>query len=71
VCQRTGTELKLIYPQPGFDPADFVALPFSYFYLQPMDGLDRTAHTADVAAYCMAHPHWRMSVQTHKYIGIA
>jgi 7-carboxy-7-deazaguanine synthase (Cx14CxxC type) len=68
--QRQGTELKLIYPQPKFDPADFLDLPFSFFYLQPMDGPDRSAHTAEVVAYCKANPRWRMSIQTHKYIGI-
>ncbi len=70
LAQRSGTELKLVYPQADVDPASFLDLPFEHFFLQPLDGPDRAAHTARVAAYCMEHPRWRISVQTHKYMGI-
>ena len=71
LAQRSGQELKLVYPQQGVDPAGFEALDFERFFLQPMDGPDRDAHTQVAIAYCLAHPRWRLSVQTHKYIGIA
>ena len=70
VLQR-GQELKLVYPQPGVDPARFEALEFERFLLQPMDGPGRLANTEAAIAYCLAHPRWRLSVQTHKYLGIA
>ncbi|MBB5372172.1 7-carboxy-7-deazaguanine synthase [Acidocella aromatica] len=65
-----GDELKLVYPQPGVDPASFVGMAFKNFLLQPMDGPDRAANTASAIAYCLAHPRWRLSVQTHKVLGI-
>jgi 7-carboxy-7-deazaguanine synthase (Cx14CxxC type) len=65
-----GQELKLVYPQPGLDPEDFAMLDFASFWLQPMDGPDRAANTAAAVAYCLAHPRWRLSLQTHKLIGI-
>jgi 7-carboxy-7-deazaguanine synthase len=68
--QRTGAELKLIYPQPGLDPATLAEMPFLHRWLQPMDGPDRVANTAAAVAYCLAHPTWRLSLQTHKLIGI-
>ena len=71
VVQTAGQELKLVYPQAGVDPARFEALAFERFLLQPMDGPQREANTAAAIAYCLAHPRWRLSVQTHKYIGIA
>jgi 7-carboxy-7-deazaguanine synthase (Cx14CxxC type) len=71
VVQTRGQELKLVYPQAGVDPARFEALAFERFLLQPMDGPQREANTAAAIAYCLAHPRWRLSVQTHKYIGIA
>jgi 7-carboxy-7-deazaguanine synthase (Cx14CxxC type) len=71
VVQTAGHELKLVYPQPGVDPARFEGLAFERFLLQPMDGPQREANTAAAIAYCLAHPRWRLSVQTHKYIGIA
>ena len=70
LCLTEGDELKLVHPQEGFDPAAFESLGFTHFYLQPRDGADREAHTAAVARYCVEHPRWRMSVQTHKLIGI-
>ena len=71
VVQTTGQELKLVYPQAGVDPARFEGLEFERFLLQPMDGPDREANTRAAIAYCLAHPRWRLSVQTHKYLGIA
>ena len=71
LAQRSGQELKLVYPQTGVDPARFEALDFETFRLQPMDGPDQRANTEAAIAYCLDHPRWRLSVQTHKYIGIA
>ena len=71
VAQTTGQELKLVFPQDGVDPARFEALAFERFLLQPMDGPDLAANTRAAIAYCLAHPRWRLSVQTHKYLGIA
>ena len=71
LAQTSGQELKLVYPQPGVDPARFEALAFERFLLQPMDGPQREANTRAAIAYCLAHPRWRLSVQTHKYLGIA
>jgi 7-carboxy-7-deazaguanine synthase len=70
LAQTTGQELKLVYPQDGVDPARFEALAFERFALQPMDGPDREAATRAAIAYCLAHPRWRLSLQTHKYLGI-
>jgi 7-carboxy-7-deazaguanine synthase (Cx14CxxC type) len=71
IVQRTGQELKLVFPQDGVDPARFETWDFERFYLQPMDGPAREANTAAAIAYCLAHPRWRLSVQTHKHLGIA
>ena len=70
---RAGTELKLVYPQREAEaqPERFEALEFTHFFLQPMDGPDRVANTEAATAYCLAHPRWRLSLQTHKLIGIA
>jgi organic radical activating enzyme len=65
-----GDELKLVFRQAGGDPERYADLEFRHFFLQPMDGPDRDAHTAAAIAYCKAHPQWRLSVQTHKYLGI-
>ncbi len=70
VVQRSGHELKLVHPQVGVDPATFEALDFERFLLQPMDGPDLVANTAVAVDYCRRHPRWRLSVQTHKYIGV-
>jgi 7-carboxy-7-deazaguanine synthase len=67
---RSGDELKLVFPQPGADPAEFEDLAFRHFFLQPMDGPDREANTAAALQYCLAHPRWRLSLQTHKLLGI-
>ncbi|HLY77995.1 MAG TPA: 7-carboxy-7-deazaguanine synthase [Caulobacteraceae bacterium] len=70
LAQTTGQELKLVYPQEGVDPARFEHLAFERFALQPMDGPDRERATRAAIAYCLAHPRWRLSLQTHKYLGI-
>ena len=70
VAQTFGQELKLVYPQAGLDPAAFEHLDFERFSLQPMDGPAREANTREAIAYCLAHPRWRLSLQTHKYLGI-
>ena len=69
--QRAGAELKLVWPQAGIDPANLLGLPFTHFWIQPMDGPDRAANTAAAVEYCLAHPRWRLGLQTHKFIGIA
>jgi 7-carboxy-7-deazaguanine synthase (Cx14CxxC type) len=66
----SGQELKLVHPQVGVDPASFERLAFERFSLQPMDGPDREAATRAAIAYCLEHPRWRLSLQTHKYLGI-
>ena len=68
--QTSGNELKLVYPQTGMDPEDFVPMPFEHFFLQPMDGPNRVANTELAVQYCMKHPLWRLSLQTHKIVGI-
>ena len=68
--QRSGDELKLVYPQPDLDPEAVEGLAFNHRYLQPMDGPDAQANTDRAIAYCKAHPAWRLSVQTHKLLGI-
>jgi len=68
--QLSGDEIKLVYPQPELPPEHFESLPFRHFFLQPMDGPERIANTAAVVEYCKAHPQWRMSLQTHKILGI-
>ena len=70
LAQTSGQELKLVYPQEGLDPARFEGLDFERFSLQPMDGPDREAATRAAIAYCLDHPRWRLSLQTHKYLGI-
>ena len=68
--QRSGHELKLVFPQTGLDPADLENLDFGRFYLQPMDGTAIKSNTSGAVAYCLAHPKWRLSVQTHKSLGL-
>jgi 7-carboxy-7-deazaguanine synthase (Cx14CxxC type) len=70
LVQTSGHELKLVYPQPGADPERYAALNFENFLLQPMDGPNHAANTAAAIAYCLAHPHWRLSLQTHKFLGL-
>lgn len=66
----SGDELKLIYPQAGAEPERYEGLAFDHFLLQPMDGPDRETNTALAVEHCLAHPRWRLSLQTHKYLGI-
>lgn len=70
LVQRAGDELKLVFPQEGLDPAGLEGLSFHHFWLQPMDGPQLSTHTQAAVAYCLAHPKWRLSLQTHKVIGI-
>jgi len=67
---KRGDELKLVYPQAGADPQSFVGQDFRNFFLQPMDSDQKSANTEAATAYCLAHPQWRLSLQTHKLIGI-
>ncbi len=71
LVQVQGDELKLVFPQEGADPRRFAALDFASFFLQPMDGPERERNTRLATAYCLEHPQWRLSLQTHKLIGIA
>ena len=66
----TGSELKLVFPQEHAAPSMFEHLDFPQFYLQPMDGPDREENTRLALQYCMAHPRWRLSLQTHKILAI-
>ena len=68
--QTSGNELKLVYPQTGIDPEDFIRMSFDHFFLQPMDGPNRVTNTELAVQYCMKHPLWRLSLQTHKIVGI-
>ena len=65
-----GDEIKLVYPQPGAEPERFERLTFRHFFLQPMDGPELQANTDAALRYCLAHPRWRLSLQTHKLLGI-
>ncbi len=65
-----GQELKLVFPQRGAEPERFRQMAFEHFFLQPMDGADRARNTSLAVDYCLAHPEWRLSLQTHKMLGI-
>ena len=68
---RSGHELKLVYPQPGAEPERYAKLDFNHFYLQPMEAEGLTAsHTQQTLAYCLEHPQWKLSLQTHKILDI-
>ncbi len=67
---RTGDELKLVYPQTGGEPERYENFDFDRFFLQPMDGLSQEQNTKLAAQYCLEHPRWELSVQTHKLIGL-
>lgn len=67
---RAGDELKLVYPQPNAAPEQFAGLAFDHFSLQPMAGPDREANTRQSVEYCLRYPRWRLSLQTHKLIGL-
>ncbi|MEP6745119.1 MAG: 7-carboxy-7-deazaguanine synthase [Gemmatimonadota bacterium] len=70
VVLTSGHELKLVYPQADAMPERFTDLAFEHFFLQPMDGPDLARNTERAVAYCLAHPQWRLSLQTHKLLGI-
>ena len=70
VVLTSGNELKLVFPQEDAPPERFATLAFDHFFLQPMDGPKRKSNTAQAVDYCMAHPRWRLSLQTHKILGI-
>lgn len=65
-----GDELKLVYPQARGEPDKYERLNFTHRFLQPMDGTERAANTKAAIDYCLAHPSWRLSAQTHKFLGI-
>lgn len=70
LLQTSGAELKLVYPQAGLDPADLARLDFRQFWLQPMDGPHQAQNLQAAISYCLAHPQWGLSLQTHKLTGI-
>ncbi|QGM97161.1 7-carboxy-7-deazaguanine synthase [Methylocystis parvus] len=70
LVQTQGDELKLVFPQEGADPVLYEGFDFSHFLLQPMDGPEILRNTKAAIDYCLAHPRWRLSVQTHKMIGV-
>jgi len=67
---ESGDELKLVFPQEGVDPKKFQNLLFKNFFLQPLDGEERTINTQKTLQYCLENPLWNLSLQSHKYIGI-
>ena len=68
--QTSGNELKLVYPQDQAPPEKFERLDFEHFFLQPMDGAETALNTERAIEYCLAHPRWRLSIQTHKLVGL-
>jgi len=70
LVQTSGSELKLVYPQENAPPEKFEQLDFDHFFLQPMDGTDTAANTERAIEYCLRHPRWRLSIQTHKLVGL-
>lgn len=70
LIQRCGDELKLVFPQAGSVPAEFLDMQFDHFFLQPMDGPNFERHVETTVEYCLQHPQWKLSLQTHKILGI-
>lgn len=70
VVQRSGNELKLVYPQAGLDPADLTGWDFTHFFLQPLDSPMRDENTRAAIGYALDHPQWRVSLQAHKLVGL-
>ena len=70
IIVTSGNELKLVYPQSGAEPEKYLHLNFDNFFLQPMDNIDKAHNTQAAVAYCMEHPKWRLSLQTHKFLNI-
>jgi 7-carboxy-7-deazaguanine synthase len=67
---RSGNELKIVFPQDALEPESLARLDFRHFFLQPMDGPERVRNTELATRYCLEHPQWRLSLQTHKLLGI-
>jgi 7-carboxy-7-deazaguanine synthase len=67
---RSGDELKIVFPQDALEPESLARLDFRHFFLQPMDGPERVRNTELATRYCLEHPQWRLSLQTHKLLGI-
>ncbi len=70
IIQQSGSEIKIIYPQAGIDPRDFEHMSFDHFFLQPMDNENQQENIQQTVKYCLAHPKWRLSLQTHKLLSI-
>ncbi len=70
LVQKRGDELKLVFPQENAEPAQFEGLEFTHFFVQPMDGPNRVLNTELAVRFCLEHPQWRLSLQTHKLLGI-
>lgn len=70
IVVRSGNELKIVFPQNGLDPSHYAGLDFQHFYLQPLAGIEGEANTRRVLEYCLAHPKWKVSLQTHKILGV-
>ena len=70
IVVTTGNEIKIVFPQKGIHPEDFTHLNYEHFYLQPMDSLEQEENIFKVQEYCLLHPQWKMSLQTHKILGI-
>jgi len=70
VVVTEGDELKLVYPQEGGDPSRYDDLSFKHWFLQPMDGPERAENSRKAVDYCLSHPKWKLSLQTHKFLGI-
>jgi organic radical activating enzyme len=70
VVQRTGNELKLVWPQPGIDPNDLTGWAFDHWLIQPLDGCDAASSTKAAIDFVLKNPRWRLSIQTHKLLGL-
>ena len=70
IVQRSGNELKLVWPQPGIDPAELLGWDFEHFLIQPLDCADAAASQLAAIDYVLANPRWRLSLQTHKLLGL-
>jgi 7-carboxy-7-deazaguanine synthase len=70
LIQRSGNELKLVWPQTGIDLANLLDMPFQHYFLSPMDGPDRARNTTLCVEHCLRDPRWCLNLQTHKFIGI-
>lgn len=71
IVVTSGDEIKIVFPQKGIDPKDFESYQFKHFFLQPMDSEEQEDNTLKTIIYCKENPKWRISVQTHKILGIA